>query len=137
MTQTKPRAGANQRGGGKQIRVGGGAPNLKHSPPPVQRSPTALRPAGLAVARPWALKPDGEQIATFVGALFKHAKAGTFVSLRSFPDKGETSTKPYAIAPVKLNGRLDGLIALKRLHHRFKGNILIGQGLEGGRTNPA
>jgi hypothetical protein len=53
------------------------------------------------------LEPDREQIAAFV-TLFKHASTGSWVSLRAFPD--DDDTKPFRIAPIKLNGDLDALI---------------------------
>ena len=45
----------------------------------------------------------------FVLALFKHATAGSYVSLRTFPDKGGNS-RPARITTVKLNGDLNDLI---------------------------
>jgi P4 family phage/plasmid primase-like protien len=54
--------------------------------------------------------PDRKHIAVFVLALFKHATAGNWVSLRAFPDKGENNSKPCKTTPVKLNGDLKVLI---------------------------
>ena len=53
--------------------------------------------------------PDRIQIETFVQALFKHATAGNWVSLRAFLDQGGSS-QPFRITPIKLNGDLDVLI---------------------------
>jgi putative DNA primase/helicase len=54
-------------------------------------------------------EPDRRNIAAFVLTMFKHVTAGTYVSLRAFPDQGGNS-KPFRITTVKLNGGLDDLI---------------------------
>jgi hypothetical protein len=56
------------------------------------------------------LVPDRRQLKGFAGALFKHATPGTWVSLRSLPDKGSEKHRPFKITPVKLNGNFDALI---------------------------
>ena len=55
------------------------------------------QPADPAPAR--ALEPDREQLATFIAAMFKHASAGSYVSLRAFA--GDTG-KPTSITAVKI-----------------------------------
>src|SRR5688572_14924526 len=45
---------------------------------------------------------DPEQIANFVDAIFRHASAGQFVSLRTFEDCG--GSKPLNIHAVEVNG---------------------------------
>ena len=55
-------------------------------------------------------EPDRNQIETFVQELFKHATAGTYVSLRTFPDQNNNNSKPCRITSVKLNGNLEILI---------------------------
>lgn len=55
------------------------------------------------------LEPDRAQLAQII-SLFRHATAGTWVSLRSFRDKGEKNQKPFKITPHRLNGNLDALI---------------------------
>ena len=57
------------------------------------------------------LDPDREQLKLFFETLFKYASAGNWVSLRSFPDKGERKSEiPCRIKPIKLNGKFDELI---------------------------
>lgn len=54
------------------------------------------------------LKADRDQIARFVGALFRHADEDTFVSLRAFYDDAK---KVFGIEAYPLRGDLDGLVA--------------------------
>ena len=56
------------------------------------------------------LQPNREELKTFVDALFRHATPGTWVSLRSFPDKGSKDDEPTNITPSKLNGDLNALV---------------------------
>jgi hypothetical protein len=56
------------------------------------------------------LAPDRKQLTQFTETLFKHASSGTYVSLRSFRDKGEKNQKPFKITPHKLNGDFNALI---------------------------
>jgi hypothetical protein len=53
--------------------------------------------------------PDRIQIEAFVLALFKHAAAGNYVSLRAFFEDN-ANRPPFNITPIKLNGNLDALI---------------------------
>ena len=52
---------------------------------------------------------DRAQLEAFVMALFKHATAGNWVSLRAFFED-RADLPPFTIAPIKLNGNFDGLI---------------------------
>jgi hypothetical protein len=70
---------------------------------PVTQAPAHIKGAN------GKLQPDREQLSIFIETLFKYATAGNWVSLRSFPDKGSGSNKPFAITPVKLTGNLDAL----------------------------
>ncbi len=47
------------------------------------------------------LEPDRHQLDAFAGALFRHASAGTFVSLRGFFE--DDSSKPFRITPTRLS----------------------------------
>jgi hypothetical protein len=53
--------------------------------------------------------PDRSQIETFVLALFKHATADHWVSLRAFFEDS-TNLPPFNITPIKLNGNFNVLI---------------------------
>src|SRR5215471_19164502 len=55
------------------------------------------------------LGPDRSQIETFVLALFKHATAGNWTSLRAFFED-RADLPPFRITPHKLNGNFDALI---------------------------
>ena len=55
------------------------------------------------------LGPDRSQIETFVLALFKHATAGNWTSLRAFFEDS-ADLPPFRITPHKLNGNFDALI---------------------------
>ena len=48
----------------------------------------------LATAGAGRLEPDRGELKRFIDALFRHAEAGTYVSLRAFPDQGGNS-KPF------------------------------------------
>jgi hypothetical protein len=54
------------------------------------------------------LIPDRGQLDVFVKAMFRHAKAGAYASLRAFPDN-DADTKPFRISPVMLTERADSL----------------------------
>ena len=50
------------------------------------------------------IEPDRAQIDMFVRSMFKHAKPGGYVSLRSFVDNQTTET--FRISPVRLTGAM-------------------------------
>lgn len=52
---------------------------------------------------------DRAEIASFIGALFRHADEGTYISLRGF-DQTRRDVPPFLIEGVKINGSLDTLI---------------------------
>jgi hypothetical protein len=54
------------------------------------------------------LKPDRDQVETFVTALFKHAGTEGFVTCRSFPD--DASIKPFSIKSAFLEGGLKSVV---------------------------
>jgi hypothetical protein len=53
------------------------------------------------------LLPDQDQLEKFIRATFKHAKAGKWISLRSFY---EDQSKPFEIKAIKLNGDIDAVV---------------------------
>lgn len=56
------------------------------------------------------LEPDRAQLSTFINALFKHADADTWASLRVFHE-GDNSKPPFEIMGVPIKGdRLDNLV---------------------------
>lgn len=55
------------------------------------------------------LAADRQQLERFVSALFKHAAVGSFVSLRSFTDKGEVAGPPE-ISTVPVADTLSGVV---------------------------
>lgn len=55
------------------------------------------------------LRADPQQIGAFVGAIFKHAEPGTFVSLRAF-DQTDRTRPPLKIQSVAINNSFAGLV---------------------------
>ncbi|MFT8247293.1 PriCT-2 domain-containing protein, partial [Roseomonas sp. BN140053] len=68
----------------------------------------AILPPGLAVTGT-ELRPSADELAAFVGALFRYADEGTFISLRAF-DQRDRARPPVHVEGVPVRGDLARLV---------------------------